>query len=385
MLSRVPDAPLVERDPGLARAAWLRARAVVGLYGDPTVPWSIVLQAELSEPIEADAVRARLAALAERYPHLGGAPSVIVADRLDDVRTGFASQVYDGRDPLVRVALAGSPPALLVAAHHGAVDGLGLLALLGAAVDLPVRTSVVGMRDRAIARSFALAAARRVGEAVFAPPVRVRAVPSPGPSSTEVLVAARLPHLRAGTAAVTAAAAAVVRDWNAGAASGRSGAEPAVKRLWLEIGPAGRRGRVVAAIGASRRDGDDLTPEHRAAYLRLRLPPGADRALVRTMLENQRLEPDFPPSRNVVVRLGSRALARRLGATFLVSNLGAVEIGTPVAALTFFPQPSGPSGVAIGVVSTAGATTLTVRARRRDFTAAAAADLLDRLVARVGR
>jgi hypothetical protein len=141
----------------------------------------------------------------------------------------------------------------------------------------------------------------------------------------------------------------------------------------------------VAAIGASRRDGDDLTPEHRAAYLRLRLPPGADRALVRTMLDSQRLEPDFPPSRNVLMRLGSRALARRLGATFLVSNLGAVEVGAPVAALAFYPQPSGPSGVAVGVVSTAGATSITVRARRRDFTDAAAADLLDRLVAAVRR
>jgi hypothetical protein len=283
---------------------------------------------------------------------------VVTTDRLDEVRAEFASQAYDGCDPLVRVALAGSPPALLLAAHHGAVDGLGLLALLGAAVERPVRTSVVGMRDRAIARSFALAAARRVGEAVFAPPVRIRPVPgSPGP---EVLVAARLPRLPVGTAAATAAAAAVVRGWNGT-----------------------RRGRVVAAIGASRRDGDDLTPEHRAAYLRLRLPFGADRAQVRTMLDNQRLEPDFPPSRNLVVRLGSRALARRLGATFLVSNLGAVEVGAPLPALTFFPQPSGPSGVAIGVVSTAGATSVTVRARRRDFTDAAAAELLDRLVAAV--
>jgi hypothetical protein len=254
---------------------------------------------------------------------------------------------------------------LLLAAHHGAVDGLGLLALLGAAVDRPVRTGVVGMTDRVrdggMARSFALAAARRVGEAVFAPPMRVRAVrPDGAAGSDEVLVAATLPRLRVGTAAVTAAAAAVVREWNGV-----------------------RRGRLVAAIGASRRDGDDLTPEHVSAYLRLRLPPGTDRASVRTMLATQRLEPDFPPSRNVVVRLGARALARRLGATFLASNLGAVEIGAPVTSLAFFPQCSGPSGLAVGVVSTAAATSLTVRARHRDFTGDAAADLLDRLVAAV--
>jgi hypothetical protein len=252
MLARVPDAPRVERGPDLAREAWQRARAVVGLYGDPTVPWSIVLQADLTGPLDAGAVRDRLAALTDRYPHLGGPPNVLEADDVDRVRAGFASRGYDGRDPLVRVALAGSPPALLLAAHHGAVDGLGLLALLGAAVDRPVRTSVIGMRNRAIAPSFALAALRRVGEAVFTPPTRVRAVPGAEPADpSEVLVAARLPLLRAGTAATTAAAAAVVREWNAG-----------------------RRGRMVAAIGASRRDGDDLTPEHRAAYLRLRLPPG---------------------------------------------------------------------------------------------------------------
>jgi hypothetical protein len=345
MLSPVPDALRVERDPDPAREAWLRARAVVGLYGDPTVPWSIVLQAELSGPLDAGAVEDRLAVLAERYPHLGGAPSVVAVDHVDDVREEFASRLYDGREPLVRVGLAsgaaGPAPTLLLAAHHGAVDGLGLLALLGAAVDGSVRTSVVGTRDRAIARSFTLAAARRVGEALFSPPTRVRAMPGRD-AAGEVLLAARLPRSRVGTAAATAVAAAVVRDWNGG-----------------------RRGRVVAAIGASRRDGDDLTPEHRAAYLRLRLPPHADRASVRAMLENQRLEPDFPPSRNVVVRLGSRALARRLGATFLVSNVGAVEIGEPVTSLAFFPQPSGPAGLAVGVVSTGAATSLTVRARRR--------------------
>jgi hypothetical protein len=39
--------------------------------------------------------------------------------------------------------------------------------------------------------------------------------------------------------------------------------------------------------------------------------------------------------------------------------------------------------VAIGVVSAAGTTSITVRARRRDFTDAAAADLLARTVAAV--
>jgi hypothetical protein len=341
--------------------AWLRARAVVGLYGDPTVPWSIVLQAELSGPLDADKVGVRLAALAERYPHLGGAPSVVTAGEPHEVRAAFASRGYDGSEPLVRAALVGSPPVLVLAAHHGAVDGLGLLALLGAAVDRPVRTGVVGTGDRVNARSFTLAAARRVGEAVFAPPMRVRAAGPAEPAEwDEVLVGVRLSRLSLGTAAVAAAAAAVVREWNGT-----------------------RRGRMVVAIGASRRNGDDLTPEHRSAYLRLRLPPGTDRTLVRAMLDSQPLEPDFPPSRNVVVRLGARALAQRLGATFLASNLGSVEVGAPVSSLEFFPQCSGPAGVAIGVASTDGTTSLTVRARRRDLTQEAAGELLARLAAAV--
>lgn len=338
--------------------AWLRAREVVGLYGDPTVPWSILLEASLTEPLDAGSVGARLAELSERFPHLGGAPPVVTDGVPERVREDFASRVYDGSSSLVRVALVGSRPTLIIAAHHGAVDGLGLLALLGAAIGRPVRTGVVGTRDREIAPSFAMTAARRVGEALLAPPLRVRAVPSAG--AGEVLVSARLPRVNVGTAAVTAAAAAVVRRWNE---------RP--------------RGRMVAAIGASRRDGDQLTPEHRAAYLRLRLPPSADRASVRDMMANQVLEPDFPPSRNPVLRLGARVLAGRLGATFLASNIGAVEAGAPVSALAFFPQPSGPAGVAFGVVTTDGATCLTARARRRDFTDTAAANLLDRLVAEV--
>lgn len=326
----------------------------MGLYGDPTVPWSIVLQADLTEAPDPAAVAARLAALVERYPHLGGAPPVVVDTPADRVRADFAGAGYDGRAPLVRVAVAGA--TLVLAAHHGAVDGLGLLALLGAAVARPVRTNVVGMRDRPIARSFVLAAARRAVEALVAPPMRLR-VRGAREAAGEVAVSARLPRLAVGTAAVTAAAAEVARRWN-----GRP------------------HGRVIAAVGASRRDGDDLTPEHRAAYLRLRVPPGAGREQVGRLLHGQRLEPDFPPSDNPLLRLGSRALAGRLGATFLVSNLGAVQVGEPVAALAFFPQPSGPAGLAIGVASTAAATTLTLRARSRDFSAEAATELLDRLV-----
>ena len=53
--------------------------------------------------------------------------------------------------------------------------------------------------------------------------------------------------------------------------------------------------------------------------------------------------------------------------------------GRVVAVLCFFPAASGRSGVAFGVVTTGEVTTATVRVRRHDFDAPAAAGLLNLL------
>jgi hypothetical protein len=342
--------------------AWERAQAVMGPFGDQRVSWSIVLQADLTEPLDPDAVRRRMAGLADRYRHLGGAPKVEDIPSPASVRTTFATTPYRRGEPLVRVAVGAAPPVLLIAAHHGAVDGLGLLALLGAALDTPVTSTAVGVANRPFARSFATTAVRRVATALFAPPTRVR--PQPGPSgeeASEVLLATHLPATQIGTAAATAAAFCVVRDWNR--AAGASD------------------GRILAAIGASLRGGTDLVPEHRAAYLRLRLPRDADPQRVRDLLDRLRPEPTFPVSRNRLAALASQALAGRLGATFLVSNLGAVRVGAPVRSVAFFPQGTGRTAVAFGVTSTASTTSLTVRAKASAFSGAAAADLLKRFAA----
>jgi hypothetical protein len=377
--------------PDPCQSAWAAASAVVGLYGDPTVSWSIVVQADLAAPLDAGEVGGRLADLVDRYPHLGGPPRVEPVVAVETAREAFATTPYHGRAPLVRVGLAESPPALLVAAHHGAVDGLGLLALLGAATGRPVSTNAAGLADRRQGRSFAVAAARRAVEALFTPPTRFCPAPDPAAGAGEVLLAAELPPTPVGTAALTAAAAAVLSWWNASHAAADR--------------------RIVAAVGASRRAGAELRPEYRATYLRLPLRPGTDRAAVRDLLDRHPPEPDFPPSRNPVVGLARRILANRLGATFLASNLGVVEVGEPatparrgeasravkrpgsggtlpgkladcqsVRGLSFFPQPSGPAGVAFGAASTAGATSVTIRVRRRDFSDEAAALLLARLV-----
>lgn len=102
--------------------------------------------------------------------------------------------------------------------------------------------------------------------------------------------------------------------------------------------------------------------------------PGAD---VTAVLAAQPPEPDFPARSSRLARLGTRLLASRLGSTFLVSNLGVVSTGDTVRSLAFYPAASGRSGVAFGAATTGDTTTVTVRARRKDFDAAAAARLLD--------
>ena len=135
-----------------------------------------------------------------------------------------------------------------------------------------------------------------------------------------------------------------------------------------------RTARVVAALGASWRSGAAPEPVHDSAFFRLRLAPGADAAAV---LRDRPPEPDFPARSSRLARLGTLLLASRLGSTFLVSNLGVVSTGDTVRSLAFYPAASGRSGVAFGAATTGDTTTVTVRARRKDFDAAAAARLLD--------
>lgn len=254
---------------------------------------------------------------------------------------------------------------LLIAAHHGVVDGFGLLALLGSALDVPVASSARGIGDRPAARTFAASTAYRLAEAVFGPPSRAAASPptraataTPGRRDGDVVAVADLPATTAGTATLTAATASAVRTWNA----------------------SGPTRRVVAAVGASRRPGTALAPDRRTAFFRLRIPPDADPETVRRLLRGTPPEPDFPESGATLVRPAIRLLSGRLGATFLVSNLGVVT-APGVGSIAFHPAASGRSGIAVGAVTCGDVTTVTVRARRASFDEAAAARLLDLVVA----
>lgn len=322
--------------------------------GDPAASWSILLEATLREAPDPATVAARFARASDAFPNLGPAAVVLRPSDWDGARAEFADSRYRAGDPLVRVAL--SDDSLLIAAHHGAVDGLGLVALLGIALGAPVRSSATGVALRSAERSYLLNALDRVREAVWTPPTRIQ--PSlRGSSSGDHLVSRALPRTKLGSAALTFAAVDTTRRWNA--ARGVP------------------HGRIVAAIGASWRGGADPRPEADSALLRLRLPARAGLEDVRVLLANAAPEAGFPSERNPVAQLGMRLLAARLGSTFLVSNLGVVE--ADVRALRFYPTASGRSGVAFGVVTAGEVTTVTVRARRKDFGADAAEGLLDLL------
>jgi hypothetical protein len=339
-----------------------RAQTVVGLYGDPTVSWSIILEARLLSSLDPLSARERLCAATKSYPHLGAPPRIepIVAADLPVVRERFAAAPYDRGEPLLRVAVCADEPVILLAAHHGALDGLGLLAVLGLAVDVPISSGARGIGARTADRSFVASAVRRLCEAVFAPPARIAPAAPATSRAGDVFAARHEPRTRLGAAAFVAAATRVSERWNTG-----HGVKAA---------------RMVAAVGASWRSGAAPVPEHDSAFFRLRLkrdPSGDD---VRALLTRTNPEPDFPARSSKLARLVTRALAGRLGSTFLVSSLGVVSAGGAVRSLAFYPAASGRSGVAFGAATVGETSTFTVRARRKDFGTAAAAELVDELV-----
>lgn len=342
----------------------------MGLYGDPAVSWSILLEARLAEPTDSDQVVDRLANAAQRYPHLGEPPAVRLVSPSEwaAVRADFADRPYGDSEPLVRVAAG--PDRLLVAAHHGALDGLGLLALLGIALGVPIASSARGIGVRPAARGFLTSCVLRLLEAVFVPPSRAAASrPDTRPEPDgDALTSVDLPASRVGSAALTAATARAVRAWN----QRHSVTTP----------------RVVAALGASRRPGDTLAPDLCTGFYRLRVPSGANTGTVRQLLDQTAPEPDFPSTGSTFgSRFGStfarpviRVLTNRLGATFLASNLGVVRTDPSVRSLAFHPVASGGAGIAVGAVTCADTTTVTVRARRTSFDDAAATGILRLIV-----
>ncbi len=338
-----------------------RAREVVGLYGDPTASFGIGVEVEFERPLIARDLELLAAAEWAARPHLGQVPEIERAGSQEwsSRRADVCARPYERHGPLTRVLLAADPTRLVVAAHHGAVDGLGLLGLVGLLTGTSISTGARGIADRRSAHSFVRTSARRALEAVWRPPVRFpghgsgQSPGSVGAGSHEELSDVVLPSTAVGTADLVAALL-VALD---------------------ERAHVGRRNRVLL-IGASRRTTPIVAPDRATAYLRLTTDRRLDAHEVRSRLEALEPEPDFPETS--AAGLGpaiTRLMRARLGATALVSNLGLID-GPGLRQVIMFPAPSGPRAVAVGLASTRHSTTVSLRTRRSEFTRAEHEQLL---------
>lgn len=333
---------------------------MVGLYGDPSVTWSIMLECSVRKPVDAAGLEGRLAALPVAHPHLGEAPVLERVDPSgwDGLRDRFANTPYGDREPLVRLGLDIAGSQVMVAAHHGAVDGLGLVGLLNHFLGIEMTSEARGLTGTRPAEPFVLRAMRRLGEALVRPPARFRpARHERAARSGDWLVSSDVSGVTLSTARLVVATRAAHRHW----------------------GSDHDRRPAVVAVGASRRHtGEPLTPDRETAYLRLELPAHCSDQEVGEALASALPEPDFPATRGAGIGpLVTRLLSSRLGATALVSNLGRLSASEAAVSATFWPAASGPSGIAVGLVTVGERSTLSVRARRSDFTRLDSARILE--------
>ena len=130
------------------------------------------------------------------------------------------------------------------------------------------------------------------------------------------------------------------------------------------------------AVGASRRPGADAAPTDDSAYLRLRRAERLDGKALDAALRTQPAEPagDQLAATGVAARVAA-LLSQRLGSTLLVSHLGELE-GDGFESVSFYPVSGGRSGVSLGAATLGGRTTLTLRARGGEHTAAGLSELL---------
>jgi hypothetical protein len=296
----------------------------------------------------------------DAHPHLGRVPAVDVsaADGEAAALADLANRPYDDTGPLLRVVVTADRHGLLLAAHHGVVDGLGLLGVAAALTGLPLTSNARGIARDSEPNGFLRRSAHRLVEAAFTPPVRIAgdrsgAAREPG----DWLEARDVAAARPGSAALVRAAVDLV--------------DRATYRR-------GSRGRLVVSMGLSRRPGMPVpSPDRDTAYMRLRADDVESVEDARRLVAATAPEPAFPvrDAGGLGPRV-ARLLSSRLGATVLVSNLGLVD-SPAVESVRFWPVPTGPAGVCLGLASSPTTTTLTVRARRGWFSGPAAAALAD--------
>jgi hypothetical protein len=343
----------------------------LAVAGHPGISWSIVLEAEVDSPVGPDEAARALAGVWPSDGSVGLMPTVEAAEAqdMDRVVRAMANRSYPPDGPFVRLTVARGSGRVVVAAHHAVLDGLGLVAVLGAALGRPVGTSARGLPPRGGGSSppFGLRAlypVRRLAEGLAWPPVRV--APEGGhPSSGDHLVRYDVP-VSVRTSDLVAACVRAVRDWNR--RHGRRG------------------GRTVVAVGASRGGGGPPLIGRQATWLRIPVDR-AEATDVRRALRHHAPPPPEPPGlMRVAHRLGlAAALERRTGSTLLVSNLGRLMGEAGIVRAAFYPSAHGRSGVAVGAVGYGDRSCVTIRARSRDFNEVAAQALLNLIAGTLSR
>lgn len=352
------SAPVPHRDDSAGR----QAREVVGLYGDPDTTWGICLELGFASPLVPALVQERLHKLVAAHPHLGPEPVLVEVGDLawDRNREGLAAAPYSPGEALVRIALGDEGRRLLVAAHHGVCDGLGLVAIADSISGAGLLSRARGIGSAVAPRSFLGSSLGRLREALVAPPPRfasLRHESTPG----ENLRVRTLERIDGGTVALCVALADVFVRWNGAGA-----------------------GSPLFVTGASRREPGTLAPDRQTAYLRFRYEPTWDAVQARAAFRQLTPEPEFPEtSAGGIGPRVTRLLRNRLGATAQLSNLGVVE-GAGLVHAAMFPAVSGPRSVAVGLVSTATTSTLSLRTRGSEFGPSDTDELLDLIAERFG-
>ncbi len=329
---------------------------------DPGVLWWVGLTATVEAPLAPDAALGRLRALAEArgWP---GPTGVATGD--DPIRV-LADLCTQPPDPPVRVGLVGRH--VVLAGQHSHVDGLGMLALLGAATDRSVTSAARGIGEREERGGVAAGSLRRLGEALLAPPARVAGPRTAGGAADPDRIVVRALDGTVSAADLVLAGAAGIAAYN------RTHGVPTR--------------RVAVAVGASRRGGAEIEAANRSALLRLRRVERMTPDQVRDALRSARPEPD--PSTagggrlvGAAMATGLRLLAPRLGSTLLVSHLGTVT-APGIGEVLLHPVTAGGSGLSLGAGDDGTRTLLSLRARARTHDDDALEEILEGIVARLG-
>ena len=315
--------------------------------GDPSIAWRIVLSSVPSQALTAGTLAERQRALhtAQGWP---APPAVVTGDPATVLR-----EITEVRDVPLVLGLADGQ--LVISAFHAYVDGLGLLDVLAALTEQPVKSSARGIGERASETGGTI---DRLREVAFAPPSAV-ALPPITPANGDAFAAVPVSGRVRTSALVHAAVAAVVAHNTARNRDSR---------------------HIAVAVGAGRPAAAGEPLANRSELIRLRdlevLPPSAIEDALRSAPLNLAGGSGAPGR---LAGVAVRALGSRLGSTLLVSHLG--DVTTDAASvLAFYPVTAGGTGLSLGAVGHDHTTVLTLRGRASQWDARSLRALLGSVV-----